>query len=69
LDINPLVDDFAAQLSEETVVKPTPMVGNCRHSILRPILSILVHRGYSGVILASGSKGTITPYHFLNFRA
>jgi glucose-1-phosphate cytidylyltransferase len=64
-----LAGGLGTRLSEETVVKPKPMVEIGGHPILWHILNTYAHHGFHEFILALGYKGEVIKDYFLNFRA
>ena len=63
-----LCGGLGTRLSEETVVKPKPMVEIGNYPILWHILNIYSHYGYNDFVLALGYKANYIKDYFLNFR-
>lgn len=63
-----LCGGLGSRLSEETVVKPKPMVEIGNYPILWHILNIYSHYGYNDFVLALGYKANYIKDYFLNFR-
>jgi len=55
-----LAGGLGTRLSEETVVKPKPMVEICGHPIIWHIKNIYAHYGYGEFIVALGYKERLT---------
>jgi len=64
-----LAGGLGTRLSEETVLKPKPMVEIGGHPILWHILNTYAHHGFNEFLLALGYKGEVIKEYFLNFRA
>ena len=64
-----LAGGLGTRLSEETVVKPKPMVEIGGHPILWHIMNIYAHHGYGEFIVALGYKGDLVKDYFLRFNA
>ncbi len=64
-----LAGGFGSRLSEETVVKPKPMVEVGGKPILWHIMNIYAAQGVSEFVVALGYKGEAIKEYFLNFYA
>jgi len=64
-----LCGGFGSRLSEETVVKPKPMVEIGGKPILWHILKTYHHYGYDDFVLALGYKGEVIKDFFINYYA
>lgn len=64
-----LAGGLGTRLSEETVLKPKPMVEIGGHPILWHIMKLYGHYGFHDFILALGYKGEVIKDYFLNFYA
>nr|WP_320132883.1 glucose-1-phosphate cytidylyltransferase [uncultured Holophaga sp.] len=64
-----LAGGLGTRLSEETVVKPKPMVEIGGHPILWHIMNIYAHHGFREFVLALGYKGEVIKDYFLRFGA
>ena len=62
-----LAGGLGTRLSEETVVKPKPMVELGGRPILWHIMKIYASFGYNEFVLALGYKGEIIKDYFLNY--
>ena len=62
-----LAGGFGSRLSEETDLKPKPMVEIGGKPILWHILNIYAHQGFKEFIIALGYKGEIIKQYFLNY--
>lgn len=62
-----LAGGFGTRLSEETTVKPKPMVEIGGHPILWHIMNIYAHFNHKEFILALGYKGEFIKNYFLNY--
>lgn len=62
-----LAGGFGTRLSEETVIKPKPMVEVGGKPILWHILNIYSTNGYNQFIIALGYKGQVIKEYFLNY--
>lgn len=62
-----LAGGLGTRLSEETVVKPKPMVEIGRHPIIWHIMKIYSSYGINEFIIALGYKGEIIKDYFLNY--
>ncbi len=58
---------FGTRLSEETVMKPKPMVEIGEHPILWHIMKIYDSYGYDDFIVCCGYKGWMIKQYFLNY--
>lgn len=63
-----LAGGLGTRLSEETIVKPKPMVEVGGKPILWHILKHYAHFGFNEFILALGYKGEVIKEYFLNYR-
>lgn len=68
MDVVILCGGKGSRLSEETVVKPKPMVEIGEFPILWHIMKIYSHYGYKRFILALGYKASYIKEYFYNFR-
>ena len=64
-----LCGGLGTRLSEETQVKPKPMVEIGGRPILWHIMKIYEHHGHSDFLLALGYKGEVIKDYFLNYHA
>ena len=64
-----LAGGFGSRLSEETVLKPKPMVEIGGKPILWHIMNIYGSQGVTEFIIALGHKGEVIKEYFLNFYA
>ncbi|MCL5103761.1 MAG: glucose-1-phosphate cytidylyltransferase [Armatimonadetes bacterium] len=64
-----LAGGLGTRLSEETTVRPKPMVEIGGKPILWHIMNIFAHHGFCEFIVALGYKGEIIKEYFLNFYA
>ncbi|MBX9702687.1 MAG: NTP transferase domain-containing protein, partial [Silvanigrellaceae bacterium] len=62
-----LCGGLGTRLSEETNLKPKPMVTIGGKPILWHIMNIYAHQGFSEFVLALGYKGEVIKDYFLNF--
>ena len=62
-----LAGGFGTRLSEETGVKPKPMVELDDHPILWHIMKIYAHHGINDFIICLGYKGHIIKEFFANY--
>ncbi len=62
-----LAGGFGSRLSEETIVKPKPMVDIGGKPILWHIMNIYGHYGFREFIIALGYKGEFIKEYFLNY--
>ena len=63
-----LAGGLGTRLSEETVVKPKPMVEIGGHPILWHIMKLYSHFGFNDFGIALGYKGELIKNYFLDFR-
>ncbi|MDP3183358.1 MAG: glucose-1-phosphate cytidylyltransferase, partial [Desulfobaccales bacterium] len=63
-----LCGGLGTRLSEETLVKPKPMVEIGPRPILWHILKIYAHHGFKNFLLALGFKGEIIKDYFINYQ-
>lgn len=64
-----LCGGLGSRLSEETQVKPKPMVEIGARPILWHIMKIYEHAGFTDFVLALGYKGEFIKDYFLNYRS
>jgi glucose-1-phosphate cytidylyltransferase len=64
-----LAGGAGTRLSEETGVKPKPMLEIGEHPILWHIMQIYAFHGFSEFLVALGYKGEVIKDYFLNFYA
>lgn len=64
-----LAGGLGTRLSEETTVRPKPMVQIGEHPILWHIMSIYAAQGHKEFIVALGYKGEMIKEYFLNYYA
>lgn len=64
-----LAGGFGTRLSEETVIKPKPLVDIGGKPILWHIMNIYASQGVDEFIIALGYKGDVIKEYFLNFYA
>src|SRR5262249_40335692 len=62
-----LAGGLGTRLSEETVLKPKPMVEIGDHPILWHIMKYYAHAGFDEVFLALGYKGEVIKRFFLDY--
>jgi len=63
-----LAGGLGTRLSEETVVKPKPMVEIGGRPILWHIMKLYSHHGFNDFGIALGYKGELIKHYFLDFR-
>ena len=64
-----LAGGLGTRLSEETILKPKPMVEIGERPILWHIMNIYAHHGFNEFIVALGYKGEMIKKYFLDFHA
>lgn len=64
-----LAGGLGTRLSEETVVRPKPMIEIGGRPILWHIMSLFAARGFTEFLVALGYKGELIKDYFLNFNA
>ncbi|EMN89610.1 glucose-1-phosphate cytidylyltransferase [Leptospira weilii] len=64
-----LCGGLGTRLSEETTIKPKPMVEIAGKPILWHIMKIYEHYGFGDFVLALGYKGEVIKDYFLNYHA
>jgi glucose-1-phosphate cytidylyltransferase len=64
-----LAGGLGTRLSEETVIKPKPMVEIGGHPIIWHIMNIYAHHGFGEFVVALGYKGEMVKDYFLRFNA
>lgn len=64
-----LCGGLGTRLSEETQIKPKPMVEICGRPILWHIMKIYERHGLNNFVLALGYKGEVIKDYFLNYHA
>ena len=62
-----LAGGLGTRLSEETIVKPKPMVEIGEYPILWHIMKIYAHYGYNDFIICLGYKGYVIKEYFANY--
>ena len=62
-----LAGGFGTRLSEETVVRPKPMVEIGREPILWHIMNIYSYYGYNEFVVCLGYKGDVIKDYFVNY--
>ena len=62
-----LAGGYGTRLSEETSLKPKPMVEIGEEPILWHIMKIYSHYGYSNFVICLGYKGNIIKDYFINY--
>ena len=62
-----LAGGLGTRLSEETTVKPKPMVEIGAHPILWHVMNIYAAHGFKEFVVALGYKGEVIKHYFLNF--
>jgi glucose-1-phosphate cytidylyltransferase len=63
-----LAGGLGTRLSEETTIKPKPMVDIGGRPLLWHIMNIYAHYGFKEFVIALGYKGEIIKDYFLNYR-
>jgi glucose-1-phosphate cytidylyltransferase len=63
-----LAGGLGTRLSEETVLKPKPMVEIGEHPVLWHIMQIYASQGFNEFVVALGYKGEIVKDYFVNYR-
>lgn len=64
-----LAGGLGTRLSEETILRPKPMVEVGGHPILWHIMKIYSHYGFNDFVLLCGYKIEVIKYYFLNYYA
>jgi len=64
-----LAGGLGTRLSEETILRPKPMVEIGGHPILWHIMNIYAHHGFEEFVVALGYKGEVVKDYFLRFQA
>lgn len=64
-----LCGGLGTRLSEETTIKPKPMVSIGEHPILWHIMNLYWQFGFNEFVLALGYKGEVIKDYFLNYHA
>ena len=64
-----LAGGLGTRLSEETVLRPKPMVEIGGHPLLWHIMNIYAHHGFGEFVVALGYKGEVVKDYFLRFNA
>ncbi|MEK6578389.1 MAG: sugar phosphate nucleotidyltransferase, partial [Bdellovibrionota bacterium] len=64
-----LCGGMGTRLSEETTLRPKPMVSIGAHPILWHIMSLYGHQGFNNFVLALGYKADTIKEYFLNYHA
>ena len=62
-----LTGGMGTRLSEETIIKPKPMVGIGERPILWHIMKIYSHFGFDDFIICLGYKGYVIKEYFANY--
>ena len=62
-----LAGGFGSRLSEETIIKPKPMVEIGEKPILWHIMKIYSHYGFNNFVILLGYKGYIIKEYFANY--
>ena len=62
-----LAGGLGTRISEETTIKPKPMVEIGEHPILWHLMKIYAHYGYNDFIICLGYKGYVVKEYFANY--
>ena len=62
-----LAGGLGTRISEETIIKPKPMIEIGGKPIIWHIMNIYAHYGFKDFVVALGYKGEVLKEYFLNY--